>query len=85
MEKIRNLDLKDFYAHIRICLMKEVAEKEFQALLAGASPGRTSSEGRVDRVLNKEQQRGSITQKKTEKAMSFSSKVRKVKITKPSN
>ena len=60
-------------------------EQEFKALLAGAKlDGKTkSSDKGLNEMPNKEQQRGTIREQRTEKAMSFSSKVKPVRINKP--
>lgn len=87
LEDIRNLELKDFYAHIRICLTKDMMDKEFNALLSGAKPADGSKKKfdknkAMDGVPNKMQQKGTVRETRTEKAMSFSSQVKPVKITK---
>ncbi len=77
------MQLKDFYTHVRICLTKEIAEKEFSAMLAGAKPGGVKEpKGKFDKskLPNKEQQKGTVRGQQTEKALSFEGKVRKVRI-----
>jgi len=36
LDRVRDLDLQDFYAHLRMCLVHDTIDKEFQARLAGA-------------------------------------------------
>jgi len=73
---IRNMDLMDFYAHLRICLIKESVDQEFEAMLVGAGP----KDGKSQTIPNKSEVRGLTKHTKTEKIMQFSSKVRPVKI-----
>lgn len=81
LDKIRALELKDFYAHLKVCLSRELAEKEFKALLAGAVPGGQAPKGKfLDRVPNKGQKSGAIREQQTENVMKFSGKVRPVRI-----
>jgi hypothetical protein len=37
LEDIRQMDTQDFFIHLRICLIREEVEREFQARLAGAT------------------------------------------------
>ncbi len=90
LDKIRNLNLKDFHAHLKICLAKELTDKEFQALLAGAIPSdkespKSKKGNLLDGIPNKEQRMGKISHNNTENVMNFSSKIRQVKIKKPTN
>ena len=39
LEEVRQMDLQDFFVHLRICLVREDVEREFKIKLAGASLG----------------------------------------------
>ncbi|MHA2279294.1 MAG: hypothetical protein ACXAC5_00175 [Promethearchaeota archaeon] len=39
LTEIRQMDLHDFFVHLRICLVREDVEREFKVKLAGASLG----------------------------------------------
>ena len=85
LEDVRNLDLQDFYIHLRICMARESADKDFQAMLAGATEGDNAptSEPRVTG-----QQRlpsGAIKQSTQEKAVHVSSKLKRVRVDKDGN
>ena len=87
LDDIRNLDLQDFYAHLRICMEREAVRNEFKAMLAGAAdPG---SEERVDaqpRVISsKKLPSGATVETTKEKSMKFQSKVKKVRVNKEGN
>ena len=43
LEDIRNMSNYDFQAHIHICMMKDVVEKDFKATLAGAKPSKSGA------------------------------------------
>lgn len=87
LDAIRALDLQDFYAHLRICMEREAVRNEFQAMLAGASPGgdeaindNTTSKPRV--ISSKRLPSGAVVETTKEKPMKFSSKVKPVRINK---
>ena len=45
LEDIRAMSNYDFKAHIHICMMRDVVEKDFKAILAGAKPSKGGSVG----------------------------------------
>lgn len=46
LDYIRSLDLQDFYPHLKMCMVRDALEKEFQARLAGALVGDENVEGK---------------------------------------
>lgn len=86
LEEIRQMDTKDFYVHLKICMIREGIDKEFQALLAGAKPGGEKKSAGADKskfnVPNKREHRGATRQVKTEKAMSFQGRIKPVWVSK---
>ena len=85
LESVRNLDLQDFYVHLRICMAREAAEKEFQAMLAGATPEDEAPAKTSKSVMSQGRQRlpsGAIKETTTEKAVSIRGKLKKVRINK---
>lgn len=69
LQDIRQMDLQDFFIHLRICLVREEVEREFQAKLAGATFGsETNSETEqvTKRVRHKS---GAVTETKTQHNM----------------
>ncbi len=79
LDKIRALDLIDFHVHLRICLVKENVDREFQASLVGAGP-QSEKAPQASKIPNKSEFKGPRTETKREKVMSFTSKVREVRI-----
>lgn len=92
LEAIRDLDVHDFFMHLRICMIHENLDKEFSARLAGAE---IKSDDFEEEIVNtnaeatspqdfglptKREQRGTIHQQKTNKLLKFKSKVRRVKV-----
>lgn len=78
LEEIRDLNLFDFYVHVRICLIKDGVDADFKVKLAGGGPSTGRS---LEPVTSKERlPSGATKQIKREKAMSFSSKVRSVQV-----
>lgn len=67
LEEIRNLDIQDFYIHLRICLAREGSNMEYQAKLAGATgeSGGTPPEG--EKVVTGTQKMRSGAVKQTER------------------
>jgi len=66
LEEIRGLDIQDFQVHVRICIARESADKEYQAVLAGATPSDapSSEKKRVTKV--KHLKSGAKTETQTE-------------------
>jgi len=75
LEAIRQMDLQDFFIHLRICLVREEVEREFQAKLAGATFGSTSNDGTVsddgkERVTKTVRHKsGAITETKAQRSV----------------
>jgi hypothetical protein len=50
LEDVRNMDYKDFQAHLRLCLIAEQAEREFKmnvmGIATGAGPAGKKSKGK---------------------------------------
>lgn len=85
LDAIRMMSTKDFDVHLRICLAKEVADKEFQALLAGAGVGDSKASKKFDKsklnVPNKqEQQKVAGRETQVENIIKFDGKVKEVRI-----
>lgn len=76
LEAIRQMDLQDFYVHLRICLVREDIEREFQAKLAGATFGETAhivSDGDGEQISGQLTERkklksGAVTETRTQKS-----------------
>lgn len=89
LDKIRDMDLQDFYAHLRICMAREAVKNEFQAMLAGAGP----DGGEVDEKITSQPQTissrslpsGATVETQKEKTMKFHSSVKKVRVDKEGN
>jgi len=73
LNDIRQMDSQDFFIHLRICLIREEVDREFQARLAGASFGDEAEEGSVpadgeERITEvKRHKSGAITETKTKR------------------
>ncbi len=67
LDDIRNLDLQDFYIHLRICLIREDTDREFQAKLAGATFGDEghATESKEHVTGRKKLKSGAVTETKT--------------------
>lgn len=88
LESIRNMDLQDFYAHLRVCMERESVQNEFQAMLAGAGPvkDKVIEEGSKPQVVSSKKLRSGAVQKTTkEKAVRFQGRVKKVRVDKDGN
>lgn len=70
---IRQMDLQDFFIHLRMCLVREEVEREFQAKLAGATFGDASEAGKPpgdgqERITKTQRHKsGAITETKTKR------------------
>jgi hypothetical protein len=64
LDYIRDLDIQDFYAHLRMCLVKDGCDKEFQAKIAGAMPseGSENVEGKTEVVGSQRLKSGAVKQ-----------------------
>jgi len=86
LDDIRNLDLQDFYAHLRICMEREAVQNEFKAMLAGAGPGEESTDENISsqpRVISSRKLPSGATVETTqEKSMKFNSRVKPVRVNK---
>jgi len=73
LDDIRQMDLQDFFVHLRICLVREEIEREFQAKLAGATFGSSEDSGKPvadgqERVTKVERHKsGAITETKAKR------------------
>jgi hypothetical protein len=70
LEDIRQMDLQDFFVHLRICLVREEVEREFQAKLAGATFGASSgtpADGQERVTKTQRHKSGAITETKTKR------------------
>lgn len=83
LDKIRALDTQDFYVHLRICLEREAADKEHQAIMDGAVPSGNSNEQEVGKpkvIAKRKLPSGATVETTKEKSMKFNSSVRKVRV-----
>ena len=87
LDKIREMDLQDFYAHLRICMAREAVKNEFQAMLAGAGPAEVDEKIKTQPqvVSSKRLPSGAVVETTREKSMKFHSKVKKVRVDKEGN
>lgn len=44
LDQIRAMDLQDFYVHLRMCLVREGVDRDFQARIAGLGGGMVQNE-----------------------------------------
>lgn len=93
LEAIRDMPLSDFWPHLRICMVSEEADKEYQARLAGAEiPDEepTGDRGIVGdgkdakpedfKLPPKGESRGTIKTQKEQKLLKFQGKVRETTV-----
>ncbi len=69
LDDIRRMDLQDFYAHLRICLVRESTEREFQAKVAGAAMGAVDVPSDESKHITnvKRHKSGAVTETETER------------------
>ena len=65
LNAIRDMDLQDFFVHLRICLVREEVEREFQAKLAGATFGSSTGEGKEQITQTQRLKSGAIKETET--------------------